>query len=504
MKQHLLRCLALLLLAAMTLSLCACFDGGLFGKGEDDGAENGGVADKYGFARPETCWLSENLLFTEQPALTDLFGTAGESGLAAEAILAGEGQILPSQKNYLACLYYGSLPYADMQIRPYLEFTVVNGTQILRGNECVKGVRVISWTGDLASPSVAMNQKADSRLSFENPGKNVMQGAFVIEYTPTVSEGMMVVELCMYLDHNVEGVPDPTVGWEQLQEHYWLDYSDNVLLGTQSGDPPVYMTLSTAYLTEQDYNDGDFSDENFHYIPNFDGGQYCYLVVDYFLMANRDGYGGDTVQIMVYIPSRGVLDLYLERAPTSSTEKVTIDKGLVLCATVTVPNTIEETKEGRIVVRLTAVGSGNCEIGVLAYAGPKDKVDGHPYVRESVNSNEVFVKYNLSTDFSFYTASWERGTSPIAVEIPDLLYGDTPVTAIPVQGFYECTSLESVTLGKNIKRIGDIAFAGCKNLTTLHYHGTMEQWGAVELGFNWNQGTGLTQVICEDGTVPLQ
>lgn len=509
MKRYILRALALLLLVAVTVNLCACaslldgdlLGGNLFGKGDED--ENSGVKDKYGYARPELCWMTENMLFTEQPALTDLVGTAGENGMANEQILESEGRVLPGQENYLACVYFGSLPYTDMQLVPYLEFTVVNGSQILRGNECVEDVSVISWSGDL-HPYVTMRDDANRRLSFDNPGKNEMQGVFVIEFTPKVSEGMLIVELCMELDRSyIEGVPDPMVAFEQMGDNYKLDYQDIVMIGTNSSDAPVYMSLTTSYLTEKAYNDGDFSDQDFIYYPDFSDSQYCYLVVDYHLMATKDGYGNDKVQIIVYLPERGGLDLYLERASTSETEKVTINRGMAISATVRVPDTIEDTKQGRIVVRLNALGSDTSELGVLAYKNAYDKIDGIPYTRLSVTPMTALLNYTLSTNSGFYVVSCAKGASPVSVEIADVLYGDVPVRTVSASAFENCATLESVVLGKNIQHIGYFAFAGCKNLASITFSGTVEEWNAIQKDSAWNQGIKAKQVVCADGTVDL-
>jgi hypothetical protein len=51
--------------------------------------------------------------------------------------------------------------------------------------------------------------------------------------------------------------------------------------------------------------------------------------------------------------------------------------------------------------------------------------------------------------------------------------------------------------------MGSYAFRGCTSLSTFSYEGTMEQWGKIRKGSDWNKGTLFTEVTCTDGTVTL-
>ncbi len=55
----------------------------------------------------------------------------------------------------------------------------------------------------------------------------------------------------------------------------------------------------------------------------------------------------------------------------------------------------------------------------------------------------------------------------------------------------------------SVKEIVGQVFWGSRNVKTLKYEGTVEEWGSMILGGNWNNDCGFTAVECSDGTVTL-
>ncbi|BDC97142.1 leucine-rich repeat domain-containing protein [Treponema saccharophilum] len=67
-----------------------------------------------------------------------------------------------------------------------------------------------------------------------------------------------------------------------------------------------------------------------------------------------------------------------------------------------------------------------------------------------------------------------------------------------------CKSVKSVFLPKSVKRIY-AGFRGQKELSSLEFGGTMEQWKAVKITDQfWRSGTKLKVVKCSDGVVELE
>lgn len=47
------------------------------------------------------------------------------------------------------------------------------------------------------------------------------------------------------------------------------------------------------------------------------------------------------------------------------------------------------------------------------------------------------------------------------------------------EAFYNCTNLKTVYIGSNVMTVEEMAFAGCGNITDVYYAGTQEQWNTI-------------------------
>lgn len=69
-----------------------------------------------------------------------------------------------------------------------------------------------------------------------------------------------------------------------------------------------------------------------------------------------------------------------------------------------------------------------------------------------------------------------RGCSSLtSITIPD------SVTSIDAWAFLECTKLTSITIPDSVTSIGSFAFSGCSSLTSVFYKGTAEQWNTISI-----------------------
>jgi hypothetical protein len=74
-------------------------------------------------------------------------------------------------------------------------------------------------------------------------------------------------------------------------------------------------------------------------------------------------------------------------------------------------------------------------------------------------------------------------TSLTHLEIPE------GVTLIDGSVCYNCTKLESVIIPKSITKIQTNVFYNCYNNLKLNYRGTMSEWQAIEMAYNWANGS---------------
>ena len=148
----------------------------------------------------------------------------------------------------------------------------------------------------------------------------------------------------------------------------------------------------------------------------------------------------------------------------------------------------------------TIISSVACLISIVAlifallpYKGTDDGLDENPQGLEFYMQGDG--TYIVDSGNSKYQSS---------IVFPETYQGGT-VVGIDNQAFWtHYTVLESVTIPKTVTMIGYQAFSGCTSLTTIKFEGTVEQWNAIEKGWDWNYRVPATEVICSDGTVTLE
>ena len=75
------------------------------------------------------------------------------------------------------------------------------------------------------------------------------------------------------------------------------------------------------------------------------------------------------------------------------------------------------------------------------------------------------------------------------------------VTTIGESAFTGYYNLVEIAIPNSITTIDEYAFFYCSNLESITFDGTIEQWNAIELGYDWDLITGEYTIYCTDGTI---
>lgn len=133
-----------------------------------------------------------------------------------------------------------------------------------------------------------------------------------------------------------------------------------------------------------------------------------------------------------------------------------------------------------------------------------EKTDVKATSNDVVDENPHGLQFYIQDDGTYFVACGEA-IYLSSIVIPATYKGGAVVGMLgTVNGaFAYCSSLSTITIPASMTSIGPESFRNCTSLTTINYEGTMEQWNAIELGKGWKNGIPATEVICSDGTVPL-
>ena len=94
-------------------------------------------------------------------------------------------------------------------------------------------------------------------------------------------------------------------------------------------------------------------------------------------------------------------------------------------------------------------------------------------------------------------ATFKNCTNLTSINIPD------GVTSIGSGAFEGCTNITSITIPNSVTAIYS-PFEGCTSLTSITFEGTMAEWNAIYLSYNWNYNVPATEVVCSNGTIKIR
>ena len=226
--------------------------------------------------------------------------------------------------------------------------------------------------------------------------------------------------------------------------------------------------FKVGYLTQSDYNDGDYSDASIMSSTIFESGVHQYMVIDFRIKTLADN-GGESVQFMMHILDRDIIKAEIEDAPTGKVENDLISKALNITAHYNIPTKKNEEKTVRMIMKLIPIPiSGEVGVNITMSATNNEKLLGTTVQRSElqIGSLQYTLQYDLMGK-KYYTVSGTHDNYSSSIVIPSVLNDGIPVTSIGYQAFQNCTDLKSVTIPDSVTSIGNSAFYGCSGLTSI-------------------------------------
>ena len=80
---------------------------------------------------------------------------------------------------------------------------------------------------------------------------------------------------------------------------------------------------------------------------------------------------------------------------------------------------------------------------------------------------------------------------------------DGKLTRLEVCAFEWCDSLISLNLCKSVKTLDDYCIYHCRNLASLSFDGTKEEWNKISKTNNWYYDIKATEIECSNGKVAI-
>lgn len=127
------------------------------------------------------------------------------------------------------------------------------------------------------------------------------------------------------------------------------------------------------------------------------------------------------------------------------------------------------------------------------YNGKKVTTIGKHAFYDCYSLNRITIPNSVTT-IGF--GAFANCTNLFSITIPD------SVTSIGFAAFEGCTNLTNITIPTSVTEIEKYAFSSCPSLTKINFKGTVKQWMTVKKGEFWKSGVLDTVAVCSDGAVP--
>ncbi len=362
------------------------------------------ITDDYGYERPKDCWLTECLLLPVNPvdakseytewfdeddiALSELFGTVGESGIVSEKALSLNGQIKEDGTAYivyLICATGDGVPeYGSSVMGSSYSLAYSDGARVLHGTGLSPQV---SASGDFfAEGSADLGGNLHINVKADEDGMT-----YATKKPQAVSDGaacgaiVISVDLGSSTEGGVLGVNLGLQPSENIADEAKYVVTEHIFRLGQSAvevEAEIVKELRVGYMSKQDYDaDKDIHDTTYWSdAPVFADGEECYAILTFSVAAKADNAGDGMLRLIVFVDDTSTLELWVESAPTDKLETVSTAEGDAVYASFGVPETAGKEKSVTVVVRLRPL-LADCSTGIHVFVtgAGSTKISGSGY-----------------------------------------------------------------------------------------------------------------------------
>lgn len=346
--------------------------------------------DVFGnFEHPENAWQTDCLMFFSKPVSLDrdrklvaLFGYDGEGGVASE-LAAKHDSALNVMYNfsngntadncaYIVYLIHGT-DCLEAMPSTYFQLCYMDGDRVVYDeSDGMIEVGDAEAYGDVKA-TLDMSKAPAERLSVKLTDDNAY-GAIVIpvkfNFTDDPTGTMVFVDMSVALE----------------RENMRVDSGEKfVFADSPDVDFPVEISdLSIGYLTEKDYNHGEYDESSITKIASFENDSPLYAVIDVRVKALTNNLVSEKINIMTYLSDKSAASMKIQEAPTGNTEDTIDGNRQKLLAVYTISEKKGEEKVVRMIIKLVPREERPAKLDIFISVGDRTVLGGDTHASDAL------------------------------------------------------------------------------------------------------------------------